>query len=76
MCSHQSDSIKLALTLQVQMIYGHHDTLVEGVVFLTADVQTRVVCATGSFDITENMKTRNIVIDHRVRANQIAPWFV
>lgn len=62
--------------LQVQMIYGHHDTLVEGVVFLTADVQTRVVCATGSFDITENMKTWNIVIDHGVRTNQIAHWFV
>lgn len=61
---------------QVQMIYGHHDMLVEGVVFLTADVQTRVVCATGSFDITENMKTWNIVIDHWARANQIAPWFV
>jgi len=69
---HQSDSIKLP-SLQVQMIYGHYDTLVEGVVFLTADVQTRVVCATRSFDITENMKTWNIVIDHRVHTNQIAP---
>lgn len=62
--------------LQVQMIYGHHDTLVEGVVFLSADVQTRVVCATGSFDIAENMKTWNIVIDHWVHTNQIARWFV
>lgn len=58
------------------MIHRHNDTPVEGVVFLTADVQTRVVCATRSFDITENMKTRNIVIDHRVQTNQIAPWFV
>lgn len=55
-CFHQSDSIKLP-PLQVQMIYEHHDMLVEGVVFLNANVQTRVVCATGSFDITENMKT-------------------
>lgn len=54
--SHQSDSIKLP-SLQVQMIYEHYDTPVEGVVFLTVDVQTRVVCATGSFDITKNMKT-------------------
>lgn len=61
---------------QVQMMYGHHDTLVEGVVFLTADVQTRLVCATGSLDIAENMKTWNIVIDHRIHTNQIAPWFV
>lgn len=81
---HQKDSIKAPppnpnpplTSPQVQMIHGLHNTLVEGVVFLRAAVQTRVVHATGSFDIAVNMKTWNIVIDHRAHTNQIAPWFV
>lgn len=76
-CFHQSNSIRSPYPpLQIQMIYGRHYTSLEGVVFLTAAVQTSVVHATGSFDITENMKTWNIVIDHWAYTNQIVLGFV